>query len=109
VRALVRILLRSASVPPNNSIRFAIIEVDRLSFAVLVGAATPVYRARRPHLDAQDLGPATTGKPRLAATTDRLASVGSKTPEADASRPDLLGLVATRVERLEIRPDDRQG
>jgi hypothetical protein len=39
----------------------------------------------------------------------RLTSVGSKTPEADASRPDLLGLVATRVERLEIRPDDRQG
>ena len=33
----------------------------------------------------------------------------SKTPEADASRPDLLGLVATRVERIEIRPDDRQG
>jgi hypothetical protein len=28
------------------------------------------------------------------------ASVGSKTPEADVSRPDLLGLVATRVERL---------
>ena len=64
---------------------------------------------RRPHLDAQDLGPATTGKPRLATTTRRLAAVGSKTPEADASRPDLLGLVATRVERLEIRPDDRQG
>ena len=68
------------------------------SFAPLVG------RARRPHLYAQDLGPATTGKPRLAATTRRLASVGSKTPEADASRPDLLGLVATRVDRLEIRP-----
>jgi hypothetical protein len=33
----------------------------------------------------------------------------SKTLEADASRPDLLGLVATRVERLEIRPDDRKG
>src|SRR4029077_1854064 len=58
--------------------------------APLVGPATPVHRARRPHLDAQDLGPATTGKPRLAATTRRLASVGSKTPEADASRPDLL-------------------
>ena len=62
------------------------IEVDPLSFAPLVGAATPVHRARRPHLDAQDLGPAATGKPRLAATTHRLASVGSKTPEADASR-----------------------
>jgi hypothetical protein len=32
-----------------------------------------------------------TGKPRLAATTRCLASLGSKTPEADASRPDLLG------------------
>ena len=53
-------------------------------------------RARRPHLDAQDLSPATTGKPRLAATTRRVAAVDSKTPEADASRPDLLGLVATR-------------
>jgi hypothetical protein len=28
------------------------------------------------HLDAQNLGPVTTGKPRLAATTRRLASVG---------------------------------
>ena len=100
-------VLRMGTVPPNNSIRSAIIEVDRLSFAPLVGAATPVHRARRPYL--HDLGPATTGKPRLAATTHRLTSVGSKTPEADASRPDLLGLVATRVERLEIRPDDRQG
>jgi hypothetical protein len=66
--------------------RSAIIEFDRLSFAPLVVAATPVHRARRPHLDAQDLGPATTGKPRLAATTHGLTSVGSKTPEADASR-----------------------
>src|ERR1700751_4879763 len=97
------------TVAPKYSDRSAIIEVDRLSFAQLVGAATPVHRARRPHLDAQDLGPAKTGKPRLAATTRRLAAVGSKTPEADASRPDLLGLVVTRVERLEVRPDDRQG
>ena len=46
--------------------------------------------------EGQDLGPATTGKPRLATTTRRLASVGSKTPEADASRPDLLGLEVRR-------------
>jgi hypothetical protein len=34
---------------------------------------------------------------------------GSKATEADARRPDVLGLAATRVERLEIRLDDRQG
>ena len=45
----------------------------------------------------------------LRPTTRRLASVGSKATEAEARQPDLLGLVATRVERLEIRPDDRQG
>jgi hypothetical protein len=45
------------TVPPKYSDRSAIIEVDRLSFAPLVGAATPVHRARRSHLDAQDLGP----------------------------------------------------
>ena len=68
----------------------------------MVGEATPVHRARRPHLDAQDVGPATTGKPRHAATTHGLASIGSKTREADASRPDLLGLVATCVARLDF-------
>ena len=96
-------------VPPKYSNRSAIIEVDRLSFAPLIGAATSVHLARRPHLDAQDLGSATTGKPRLAATTRRLAAFSSKTPEADASRPDLLGGFATLVERVEIRPDDPQG
>src|SRR5215469_4026190 len=77
-------LCLSLTVPPRYSNRSAIIEVDRLSFAPLVGAATPVHLARRPHLDAQDLGSATTGKPRLAATTRCLAAFGSKTVETDA-------------------------
>jgi len=97
------------TVPPKKSDRSAIIEFDRLSFAPVVGEATPVHLARRPHLNAQDLGPATTGKPRLTASTHGLTSFGSKTPEADASRPHLLGLLATRVVRLDFRPDDRQG
>jgi len=33
----------------------------------LVGAATPAHGAGRPHLDAQDLGPVTTGKPGIVA------------------------------------------
>ena len=51
---------------------------------------------------------AETGEPRLAATTRRLAQVGSQTAQTDASRPTLLGLVAEPVERLEIGPDDRK-
>ena len=88
----------STIVPPKYSGRSAIIKVDRLSFAPLVGAATPVQRARRPHLDAQTSAQLRLENLALRQQTRRLASVGSKTPEAEASRPGLLGLVATRFD-----------
>ena len=96
-------------VPPKYHDRSAIIEVDRLSSAPLVGATTPGQRARHSRVDVQDVGPATTGKPRLEATTRRLTSVRSQTAEVDARRPNPLGLVAARVGRLGICPEDRQG
>jgi hypothetical protein len=95
-------------VPPKYLNRSVIIEVDRPLFAPYFGAASPVHRTRRPRFDVEDLGRAATGEPRLAATTLRLAEVGSQTAQSNASRPNLLGLVATRVGRLEIGPDDRQ-
>jgi hypothetical protein len=74
-------------VPPKYSNRPAIIEVDRLSFAPLVGAATSVHRARRPHLDVQDLGPATT--------------------ENLALRQQLAVLRRSSPKRLKLTPADR--
>lgn len=95
-------------VPPKYSDRSATIEVDRLLSAVLAGAATPARCAGRPHLHVQNLRPAATGKPCLAATTDGPASFGSQTAQANARRPNLLGLVTAPVGGLEIGPDDRE-
>ena len=94
-------------VPPKYSDRSATIEVDRLLSALLARAATPAHCAGRPHLDVQELGPAATGKPCLAVTTDGPASFGSQTAEANARRPNLLDLATAPVEGLEIGPNDR--
>jgi len=73
------------------------IEVDRLSFIPYFGAASLVHRTRRLRFDVEDLGRAATGEPRLAATTLRLAEVGSQTAQSNGSRPSLLGLAAAPV------------
>ena len=95
--SVIRYRTKGDSVPPKYPYRSAIIEVDRLPSTVLVGRATSVDRAQRPHFDVQDLGPSTARKPRLATTTRGLASVGSKTAEVDAPRSNLLGLAAARL------------
>ena len=61
------------------------IEVDRLSFIPYFGAASLVHRTRRLRFDVEDLGRAATGEPRLAATTLRLAEVGSQTAQTNGS------------------------
>jgi hypothetical protein len=58
---------------------------------IFAGAAAPARCAGRPQLHVQDLGRATPGEPRLAATTDCLALFSSQTPEANTGRPNLLG------------------
>ena len=83
---------------PKYPDRSATIEVDRLLFALLAGAAKPALCPGRPHLDVEDLGSAATGKPRLTATIDGPAAFGSSTAEAHARRPNLLGLAPARVE-----------
>ncbi len=98
-----------ATVPPKYLNRSVIIEVDQPLFAPYFGAASRVNRNRRPRFVVEDLGRASTREPRLAATTLRFAEVGSQTAQTNASRPNLLGLVAETLGRLEIGPDDRQG
>jgi mannose-6-phosphate isomerase-like protein (cupin superfamily) len=96
-------------VPPKYSDRPAIIEVDRLPFVLRFCRGTAAHRARRNHFDVQDLGPPAARESRLAATTRRFTSVGAKTAEANAGRPNVLGLATARVGRLEIGTDDCQG
>ena len=95
-------------VPPKYSDRSAIIEVDRLPSVPLDCATTPVHSARCPRIIVQDVRPTKAGKHRFAASTCRFASFDSQTAEADASRSNLLGMVAACVEGVEISPDDRQ-
>ena len=67
-----------------------------------------VGRARLHVLDVQDFGPAAAGERRLTAATRRIASLGTQAPEADACRPNLLGICAGFVAQLEIRAHDCQ-
>ena len=82
------------TVPPKYSDRPAIIEVDRLPFVLRFCRGTAAYSARRTNFDVQNLGPPAARESRLAATTRRFTSVGAKTAEANAGRPN--GLVWLR-------------
>lgn len=66
----------------------------------MVGVATAPCRARRPALNVQDISRVAAGKPRVTATTRRVASIGAETFEADASGPNLLGLAAPSLGRV---------
>ena len=84
----------SGIVPPKYSNASVIIEVDRILSAPLLDVAKPTHHAWCPRLAVPNLSSAPAGEPGFAATTRRVAALGSQTAEVDVRRSNLLGVAA---------------